>query len=94
MTRLLALLALPLAACATTDYTPAPVAPVTLAPPVASSYGTLNQPIAQVDTFQVLPAPPPVLPPLRVYNTNGSSTPYIMPQQPPMPGVLPPLRRY
>ena len=92
MTRLLALLALPLAACATTDDTPAPVAPVHLVAPTASSLATMQQPIARVDTFQVLPAPP-VIPPARIYNTDGTSTPYIAPQLPPMPGVLPPLRR-
>ncbi len=96
MTRSLALLALPLAACASTgDYTGAAYAPapVTLVAPVAASPAAVQEPIAQVDTFAVIPAPP-VLQPSRIYNTDGTWQPYVAPQQQPMPGVLPPIRRY
>ncbi len=91
MKRFLALLALPLAACASTgDYPGATPAAAPLTPPVASSAATVNEPIAQVDTFAVIPAPP-VLTPTRSYNTDG--TYYELPRMQ-QPGVLPPLRRY
>lgn len=82
MTRLLALLALPLAACATPGnyaYTPPAPSTAAMAWPTEPFVVTAPGPSGAMTPYHVSPTPgvvqPGVLQPLRRYNTNGSYIP-------------------